>query len=416
MRKGFSLVFLAVPGSLALAQPSALQVMRAEWGAGRTWADVTQRVRAIVDSRQPSFRVDTEALGRDPLPGTPKTLRVRLRTSNGRVQAFEYKDLETVQLRSWTGAGWGRFPGAGGRPGSTLTGGLRILSAQYGEGQRQNDVTAILHNAIQGDALAIQVTNENMGGDPAPAVVKRLTVRYQWQNQTYDSTVPENGWLRLPDAAASPGAVTPTPVSPGLRIVEASYGEGSRQLDVTSRLQALVANDRLNVNATNEALGGDPARGARKKLTVVYEWQGNRYEASVHEYQNLSLPRSGDRLVEAASATGGADDSGRFFDTADQIWKLNGDGVCFYRQAYFKGDAVCVLSGRERAVLSPDGNPRFLSVRFFGNARQVQVWNQPNFSGRSGRFTRDETDLNRVSISVFGVGGTTGDIGSARVN
>lgn len=50
MRKGFLLVFLAVPGSLALAQPSALQVMRAEWGAGRTWADVTQRVRAIVDS------------------------------------------------------------------------------------------------------------------------------------------------------------------------------------------------------------------------------------------------------------------------------------------------------------------------------------------------------------------------------
>ena len=417
-KTAISILLLGLPMIVA-AQQSSVRVLRAEWGAGQTWVDVTQPVQAIIDARQPSFRVDADALGRDPLPGTPKTLRVRIQATNGQVQSFDYKDLETVSLRTWgVASGRGRdnrLPGMRSRQGSSA-GELRILSAQYGDGRRQTDVTTILTSAIQNNTLAIQAVNQNLGGDPAPAVVKRLTVQYQWQGQTYDVTVPENGWLRLPEGSGS-GAPS-TGVTTALRIVQASYGEGSRQLDVASRLQSLVQNDRLILKASNETMGGDPARGANKKLTVVYEWQGRRYQTSVSEDSTLTLPRATDRLLGAAEPAPAAvtDTSGKYLDTADQVWKIQGDGVCFYRQPYFKGDAVCLRSGQELASLSPDGVTQFLSVRFFGNTRRAEVWSQPGFSGRSGRFTSDMTDLGRTSGGTFGLGGATKDIGSARVN
>ena len=420
-------LFAGLPLAL-MAQQAPVQVTRAEWGADRTWVDVTQRVQAVIDSGRSSFRVDGEALGDDPVPGTPKTLRVRTRTQAGRTQSFEYRDFETVELRTWgilpgSRGQWSRDPRDRMRSGGSQSGDLRILSAQYGDGRRQSDVTAMLNNAIQGgNTLSLQAINQNLGGDPAPAVVKRLTVQYQWQGQTYNVTVPENGWLRLPETGGAFG----TPSNIGLRIVQATYGGGGRVLDVTGRLQSLIQGDRLSIRASNDAMGGDPARGADKKLTVIYEWQGARYQAEVNEDNSLALPRSGDQVLSSATPSspynlgGGTPTSstsinaGRYFDSTDQIWKMNGDGVCFYRQPYFKGDATCVASGQELTAV-PDGNVQFLSVRFFGRTRQVQVWSQPSFSGRGGRFLRDETDLSRSS-GAASFGGSMTAIGSARVN
>jgi hypothetical protein len=410
-----SLLLLGAPLAV-FAQQSDVQVLRAEWGAGRTWTDVTQRLQAIVNARPAAFRVDTDSLGDDPLPGTPKTLRVRLRNASRQVQSFEYKDLETVQLREWgiaSGRGGIRLPGMRSRQGRQAEE-LRILSAKYGDGRRESDVALLLNNAIQNNTLAIQATNQNLGGDPAPAVKKRLTVEYQWQGQTQTVTVAESEWLRLPDASA--GAAAAPVAQAGLRIVEASWGEGSRQLDVTGRMQSLVQNDRLSLKASNETAGGDPARGASKRLTVTYDWRGRRYQTTVNEGRNLNVPLATDRIIGAAESVAPSDASNKHFDTADQVWKIHGDGVCFYRQTYFKGDAVCLRAGQELASLSPDGTTQFLSVRFFGNAQRAEVWTQPNFAGRSGRFTRDVTDLDRAAGGAFGFGGATKDIGSARVN
>src|SRR3954469_21630288 len=81
-----------------MAQRSSLQVTRAEWGANRSWMDVTRRVQSIVDSGAPNFSVDVNALGKDPLPGTAKMLRVQIRRQGGRSQSFEYNDFDTVDL------------------------------------------------------------------------------------------------------------------------------------------------------------------------------------------------------------------------------------------------------------------------------------------------------------------------------
>ena len=52
----------------------------------------------------------------------------------------------------------------------------------------------------------------------------------------------------------------------GLGIVQASYGAGNRRRDVTSRLQSMVRNNRLNVLVNNSTMGGDPAFNQPKKL------------------------------------------------------------------------------------------------------------------------------------------------------
>ncbi|MBZ5625262.1 MAG: DUF3395 domain-containing protein [Acidobacteriia bacterium] len=375
-------LLVGVPAVL-MAQPSA-QVIRAEWGAGQTWRDVTQRVQGIIESGRPNFRVDAGGLGTDPLPGTPKTLRVRVRGRNGQVQTFEYRDLDIVELRSWGVSGdRGMAPIARDPRSGYGQGGLRVLSASYGDGRRQNDVTATLNNTIQGNSLSILVANQNLGGDPAPAALKRLDVTYQWLGQTYNVTIPENGWLRLPDATGSSAG----DFNPGeLRIVQATYGEGARQMDVTARLQSMVQNDRLSFRANNDSMGGDPARGADKRLTVIYDWQGQRYQANVDEDNTITLPRAGDQVVGAA-----------------QVREFSGDGVCFYRQAYFQGEAACVRAGQEMPNLAHDGNARFLSVRFFGNVRQVQVWNQPNFNGRPARLQREDPNLSGPMTAIYSV-------------
>lgn len=61
-------------------------------------------------------------------------------------------------------------------------GNLRILSALYGVPGYYQDVTPVLQRLMQNDRIYIQVTNENMGGDPAPHAKKELVVFYEYRS------------------------------------------------------------------------------------------------------------------------------------------------------------------------------------------------------------------------------------------
>ena len=97
--------------------------------------------------------------------------------------------------------------------------------------------------------------------------------------------------------------------------------------------------------------------------------------------------------------------TGRFFDEREQVWKLAGDGVCFYPAPDFRGEAFCTRVGNDVSEVSRDFS--FASVRFFGRARMVEVFDRREFSGDRARITRDERDLGRIRF---------GRIGSFRVN
>jgi len=84
---------------------------------------------------------------------------------------------------------------------------------------------------------------------------------------------------------------------------------------------------------------------------------------------------------------------GRFFDEREQMWKLRGDGACFYPEPAFHGEPVCVPAGgsMERALREGAG-----SVRLFGQARGVVVFAEPGFRGPRYRIERDQQDLHRL--------------------
>ena len=67
-------------------------------------------------------------------------------------------------------------------------------------------------------------------------------------------------------------------------------------------------------------------------------------------------------------------------------------GACFYQNANFGGDYFCVEAGDDYDQM-PDGlNDRISSVRVFGDAA-VTVYRNPNFGGRSTRFSDDVSNL-----------------------
>src|SRR5206468_12322750 len=133
--------------------------------------------------------------------------------------------------------------------------------ATYGSGYHTSDVTSRLNSQLRGDQLNLQVDNNTMGGDPAPGQVKTLTVEYTLNGRNERSIVREGDMLRLPN-----GATTQS----NLRIDRATYGADYQTLDVTSRLNSQIQGDQLSVPVNRNTMGGDPAPGLAKSLTVQY--------------------------------------------------------------------------------------------------------------------------------------------------
>jgi hypothetical protein len=314
-------VFLAA--ICAAAQSRRWELLRAEYGAGDSFMDVTSRVRSLVQGETLSMRVDNETLGTDPAPGVRKTLRLRVRDAYGREQEFAYPEKETFSLNLRKGsadspAGPGYQPGYEGGPPRQpgyggYGGGLQILRADYGADGRFANVTARLAARIRSDALILRVTNDAMGGDPAEDRTKVLHVWYSYNGRTASVVVNEHDTLNLPSESDF--------VSGNLRIMRAQYGAGHRYADVTNLLNSRIQGDQLSVRVTNDSMGGDPDPDHPKQLIVFYVFNGRSSRITVNEKNSLNLPGNdayssgesgyeGDRL-EILNASYGAGDRRR---------------------------------------------------------------------------------------------------------
>jgi hypothetical protein len=67
-------------------------------------------------------------------------------------------------------------------------------------------------------------------------------------------------------------------------------------------------------------------------------------------------------------------------------------GACFYQNANFRGECFCVQAGDGYDSMPEGLNDRISSIRIVGDA-SVVVYRNPNFSGRSSRFTEDVSNL-----------------------
>jgi hypothetical protein len=355
---------------------SGVDVISASYGAGNQRADVTDRVKALVRNGLLELRVDPDTLGGDPAPGTPKTLRLRY-NDDGRRMTAEYRDFDQIRLgRTVT-------------PTTPAQNNLRITKAEYGYWA---DVTQAVQSQVRDGRVEAPVNDRTLTPQPPR---KQLRVFYEYNGQAREAYLQEGEVLRLPGSITSvdtPSVGTPLPVGVGkyaaLRIISAQWGKDSRQADVASLLQSMVQNDRLSLRADVARLG-DPARGADKDLVVVYEFQARRFEERVREGGTLNIPNP--------NATGVA---------TQPPANTPVDGVCFYEQRDFAGASVCVNTGQEQHRMYLGS--RVGSVRFFGRVREVEVFDEEEYRGRSTRLTREQPDLSRVSGGFFsGSGGST---------
>jgi len=154
-----------------------------------------------------------------------------------------------------------------------------------------------------------------------------------------------------------------------------------------------------------------PDGSSRDGLHVqIYDLNGDSNQRFIVRRVNGNPDRRDERDRPVDRGRGdrgrGPDELGRYWDEREQMWKLAGDGVCFYRQTDFRGEAFCARVDVEIGEVIPQFRSSFGSAKLFGRAQVVEVFERPGFRGDHFRITRDTRDLDRV-----------GDrIGSLRVN
>lgn len=169
-----------------------------------------------------------------------------------------------------------------------------IQSADYGVGKQRVDVTNAVRRLAKGPRF--KVDNATLGVNVAGGASKtlRITARSE-TGQLRDFTYAEGAMVDAmmyhnDEGAGASGGVPAWAGGPGLHIISAVWGSGALRQDVAGRLQGMVRNNRLSVNVNTATMGSDPAPGAHKELTVVYEYQGKRQTTAVAERNVLNLP------------------------------------------------------------------------------------------------------------------------------
>ena len=92
----------------------------------------------------------------------------------------------------------------------------------------------------------------------------------------------------------------PSSSEESLVIIKAFYGskDGTKGADVTELLKKSVKDGRLDIGVTNDALGGDPAPGISKQLSVEYSIDGQCESKNIPEYGRFAI-RSEKKILAA---------------------------------------------------------------------------------------------------------------------
>ena len=306
-------VFFLLLANFAVAE-ERWQIVRAEYGIGTSFTDVTTRVQGLVHDGVLDFRVDSHPLGYDPAPHRVKVFRLQVIDERGRQRQLEYADKDHVRLLITT---WTNNPGYGR--------GLQITRSEYGIPGHSRDVTRLLTGLVQADRLSVRVDNDTMGGDPAEDHRKTLTVWYVYNGVASQASIPEHDTLNLPGTMNN---------SQTLRIIRAEYGINPEEnsigrgvADVTRRLNDRIQGNRLSLRVTTDTMGSDPAEGHRKKLWVWYVYGGRMARIVVDYDAVLNLPGANDYYQERLQITRAQYGAGyRFADVTRQLTsRIQGD-------------------------------------------------------------------------------------------
>jgi hypothetical protein len=292
-----SLVLLLVFPVLSQTSLQRGELIRATYGSGSQWVDVTPQVRSLIRGESLSFRVDNTTLGVERRSGTTKALRLQFRGKNGRTQQLTFQQNQYVNLRV-----------------NSVAGLDQTTTPTWGRSNTPDNGACFYRNGFNGDAFCLQ-TGQSLSSMPngmndqisaiklfgnATATVFRDS-GFGGERQTFSSNVADlrygsgANWgdrissIRV-DRASSTTADNGNGYRDGLQITRAIYGAGSRTWDVTSRLNSQIQNRALNFQVNNESMGGDPSPNQKKTLTVQYTYNGAVLQSIVSEGNYLRLP------------------------------------------------------------------------------------------------------------------------------
>jgi len=285
-RLGLALLSLG----MTIAGAQELRIIHAEYGHDRRYADVTEAVRRAVFRGRLDLVVSNQTFGLDPAPAEVKTMRIEYMW-NGQPMREEVPENARLVLPKGMPP-----PEPGFREGRRL----RIVSAQYGAGDRVADVTGLLQDRVRDGMLVVRVDPGAMRADPAPRRQKVLSVEYEFMGRIYRTQAPDFTELRLPEPKVVQGGgyvdVPPPPVAPpvgDLQIISAFYGSRNHMVDVGRAVAAYNRGGQVRMRVNNDTMGIDPDRGADKILRVEYAFNGQRDSVQVNEDNDLVLPRPG---------------------------------------------------------------------------------------------------------------------------
>ena len=165
-----------------------------------------------------------------------------------------------------------------------------VQSADYGANKRQQDVTATVRQLVKGPDF--QVTNKNLGIDPAPGEDKTLRIIARDQKgtvRTFTYIERQTVDTKMFGGKAGTGIVAD---NTGLRILNASYcpmgTKGCK--DVTQHLQSMAKDNRLQLVVNSKTMGVDPSPGKPKNLLVRYQYGDRLYMETIKDNGELILP------------------------------------------------------------------------------------------------------------------------------
>lgn len=176
------------------------RIVEAQYGTAQRHVDVTGRLRELA-RRDARFRLSNETFGVDPDRGHQKVLRIYAEGPRGS-RTFEYVEgawVDGAQFSGWSGGGWGQGGWQGGwGSDSGYQRGLRVLSAEYGAGDRRIDITHRVQQRVSQDRLNVKVDNDLAGDDPAEGKDKRIWITYSVDGRESSREVKEGRYLILP--------------------------------------------------------------------------------------------------------------------------------------------------------------------------------------------------------------------------
>lgn len=155
---------------------------------------------------------------------------------------------------------------------------LVIVKAVYGA----LDVTDRVKGMVKADGLTVKASKDSLG-DPGANAEKKLKVEFTVAGQKVDRTVNDDETLTISLKVGK------------LMILKAEYGDlpDGPRTDVTTKVQEMVRDDALSVDATNDNFG-DPIEGTVKKMKVDYLFDGVRKSKEAAENENITISNKGE--------------------------------------------------------------------------------------------------------------------------